>query len=159
MRPSRFAAVASLVLLAVSSLPLHAQRERLSPEEVDIVEKRWPDAKKTFTTMRYIVLKEGDRNGPSPVPGMMVSALYKGMLLNEKVFDQALDPNAPLKIRLGRGNLIRGWEEALQMMHKGEKWLIIVPGELAYGAKGRAPDIPRDATLVFELELLDFGPE
>ena len=146
-------------LLAVGAVPLHAQRERLSPEDVEIVEKRWPGAKKTYTTLRYIVLKEGDKNGGTPQPGMMISTLFKGMLLNDTVFDSMLDPANPLKVRVGRGNLIPGWDEALQKMHRGEKWLLIVPSELGYGVKGRAPTIPRNATLVFEVELMDFSKD
>jgi FKBP-type peptidyl-prolyl cis-trans isomerase len=133
-----------------------AQRERLPFDDVDIVEKRWPNAKRTSTSLRYVILKEGDAKGPTPVPGMIVKALYKGMLLNGKVFDEALDPKNPLTMRLGRGNLIEGWEEALQRMHRGEKWVLIVPYELGYGSRGREPDIPPRATLVFEIELLDF---
>jgi FKBP-type peptidyl-prolyl cis-trans isomerase len=87
----------------------------------------------------------------------MVSVAYKGMLLNGKVFDQSA-PGQPLNIRLDRGDLIDGWEQALQLMHKGEKWLLIVPPEMGYGARGKPPAIGRYATLVFEMELLDFGP-
>ena len=54
-------------------------------------------------------------------------------------------------------NALDGWEEALQKMHAGEKWLLIVPPELAYGARGKLPFIKRDATLVFEVELVKFG--
>jgi FKBP-type peptidyl-prolyl cis-trans isomerase len=149
-----------LTLLALCTGPLaQAQRERLPFEDVEIVEKRWPNAKRTSTSLRYVVLKEGDVNGPTPVAGTIVKALYKGMLLNGKVFDEALDPKSPLKMRLGRSNLIAGWEEALQKMHRGEKWLLIVPYELGYGSRGRQPDIPPRATLVFEIELLDFTNE
>jgi FKBP-type peptidyl-prolyl cis-trans isomerase len=87
-----------------------------------------------------------------------VSVVYKGMLLDGKVFDENTAEN-PLKIRLDRGDLIDGWEEALQKMHKGEKWLLIVPPEMAYGARGKPPAIKRYATLVFEMELLDFGKD
>jgi len=146
-------------LMAVGAVPLHAQRERLPPEDVEIVEKRWPEAKRTYTTLRYIVLKEGDRKGGMPEAGMMVKTLYKGMLLNDTVFDSQLDPKNPLTTRVGRGNLIPGWDEALQKMHRGEKWLLIVPSELGYGAKGKPPSIPRNATLVFEVELLDFSQD
>jgi FKBP-type peptidyl-prolyl cis-trans isomerase len=146
---------AFLSLLAAS---LAVAREKLPPEDLEIVEQRWPEAKKTFTGLRYIVLQPGDAGGPSPTSGMKVSVVYKGMLLNGKVFDQNT-PDRPLKIRLDRGDLIDGWEEALQKMHKGEKWLLIVPPELAYGARGRPPEIKRYSTLVFEMELLDFGPD
>lgn len=150
----------ALVLLALG-LPgrLHAQRERLPFDDVEIVEKRWPNARKTATSLRYVIVEPGDQNGPTAKPGMFVNALYKGMLLNGKVFDMVDDPKRPLHMRLGRGNLIAGWEEALQKMHRGEKWILIVPYELGYGTRGRLPDIPSRATLVFELTMLDFGTE
>jgi FKBP-type peptidyl-prolyl cis-trans isomerase len=147
-----------LALLGLSAPLLHAQREKLPPDDLEIVEKKWPDAKRTYTGLRYIVLKPGKQNGPSPVPGMLVSVIYKGALLNGSVFDEA-DASKPLKIRLGRGNLIEGWEEALQKMHRGEKWLLIVPPELGYGSRGRLPSIPRSSTLIFEMELADFSLE
>ncbi len=150
--------VLSLCLFALAAAPLHAQREKLPPEDLEIVEKKWPGAKRTFTGLRYIVLQPGDADGPQPTPGMKVSVVYKGMLLNGKVFDENTAEN-PLKIRLARGDLIDGWEEALQKMHKGEKWLLIVPPELGYGARGKPPTIGRYATLVFEMELIDFGKE
>jgi len=146
---------AFLSLLAAS---LAIAREKLPPEDLEIVEQRWPETKKTFTGLRYIILQPGDVSGPTPTPGTKVSVVYKGMLLNGKVFDQNT-PENPLKIRVDRGDLIDGWEEALQKMHKGEKWLLIVPPELAYGARGRPPEIKRYATLVFEMELLDFGKD
>lgn len=148
----------ALVLLACAAAPLHAQREKLPMEDVEIVEQRWPDARKTSTGLRYVIVKPGDTKGPMPTPGMKVSVAYKGMLLSGKVFDENTEKD-PLKIRLARGDLIDGWEEALQKMHKGEKWLLIVPPEMGYGARGRPPSIGRNATLVFEMELLDFGPD
>jgi len=136
---------------------VRAQREKLPPEDLEFVEKKWPDTKRTYTGLRYIVLKPAGTDNTSPVPGMLVSVHYKGMLLNGTVFDESPDANHPLKARLGRGELIDGWAEALQKMHKGEKWLLIVPPEMAYGARGKPPSIPRRATLVFEMELVDFG--
>jgi FKBP-type peptidyl-prolyl cis-trans isomerase len=115
------------------------------------------DAKRTFTGLRYIILKPGDTTSATPEKGMEVTVLYKGMLLDGTVFDQSPDPEHPLKIRLGRGGLIEGWEQALQKMHKGEKILLIVPPEMAYGSRGRPPTIKRNATLVFEMELVDFN--
>ncbi len=146
----------AIFLFGFAAGPLPAQREKLPPDDRDYVEKKWPDAKRTYTGLRYIILKEGDKTGASPVPGMMVTVQYKGMLLNGKVFDES-DAEHPLVTRLGRGGLIDGWEEALQKMHKGEKWLLIVPPEMGYGARGKPPSIPRDSTLVFEMELADFA--
>jgi len=144
------------LLLSLFAVTLSPAREKLPPEDLEIVEQRWPEAKQTFTGLRYIILKPGDAEGPTPASGMKVSVVYKGMLLNGKVFDENTAEH-PLKVRIDRGELIEGWDEALQKMHRGEKWLLIVPPELAYGARGRPPDIKRYATLVFEMELLDFG--
>jgi FKBP-type peptidyl-prolyl cis-trans isomerase len=148
----------ALCLLGLGGSPLLAQREKLPPDDLEIVEKKWPDAKRTYTGLRYIILTPGQADGGSPVPGDMVDVAYKGELLNGTVFDSA-DAKQPLHIRIGRGNLIEGWDEALQRMHKGEKWLLIVPPELGYGTRGRPPSIPRSSTLVFEMELLAFGKE
>jgi FKBP-type peptidyl-prolyl cis-trans isomerase len=153
---SRLIFVASL-LLGLAAAPLHAQREKLPMEDLEFVEKKWPEAKRTFTGLRYIILKPGDTAGATPEKGMEVTVLYKGMLLDGTVFDQSPDAEHPLKIRLGRGGLIEGWEQALQKMHKGEKILLIVPPEMAYGSRGRPPTIKRNATLVFEMELVDFN--
>jgi FKBP-type peptidyl-prolyl cis-trans isomerase len=137
--------------------PLAPAREKIPPEDLEIVEKKWPETKRTYTGLRYIVVAPGDANGPMPRSGDMVSVHYKGMLLDGTVFDSSFGKE-PLKTRVDRDGLIEGWEEALQKMHKGEKWLLIVPPELAYGARGKPPTIKRYATLVFEMELLDFGP-
>ncbi len=159
MNPKIFRPTLLLVLACFAALAVPAPaREKFSPDDLEIVEQRWPEAKQTYTGLRYIIQEPGDAKGPSPAPGMKVSVVYKGMLLNGKVFDQNTAAN-PLKIRLDRGDLIDGWEQALQKMHKGEKWLLIVPPELAYGARGRPPEIKRYTTLVFEMELLDFGPD
>jgi len=146
-----------LLLCAVGALTAHAQRERLPAEDLAVVEQRWPEAKKTSTGLRYLVLQEGGKDGPIPQPGDRVKVLYKGMLLDGTVFDQAQDPAQPFSPRVGREQLIAGWEQALQRMRKGDKWLLIVPYELGYGTRGQPPKIPRRATLVFEMELLDFG--
>jgi FKBP-type peptidyl-prolyl cis-trans isomerase len=145
-----------LALLGLSASPLLAQREKLPMEDLEVVEKKWPETKKTYTGLRYIVLQPGDQDGPSPVDGTEVAVIYKGMLLDGTVFDQSPNADSPLRIRLGRGELIEGWEQALKKMHKGEKWILIVPPEMAYGARGKPPTIKRNATLVFEMELVEF---
>ena len=145
-----------LVSLGVAST-LHAQREKLPPEDLEYVEKTWPDAKKTMTGIRYIILKEGE--GETPKPGDKVNVLYTGRLLDGKVFDQALDPNQPFTFRVRRDAVIEGWDQILQLMKRGEKRLVIIPPELAYGTRGQPPKIGRNQTLVFEMELLSFGKD
>ncbi|MDB6114714.1 MAG: fkpA [Lacunisphaera sp.] len=145
-----------LSLLAWSAAPLQAQREKLPSDDLDIVEKKWPNAKRTYTGLRYVVVKPGKGSGTAE-PGMVATVLYKGMLLDGTVFDESPDADHPLKARIGRAELIEGWDEALQKMHEGEKWMLIVPPEMGYGARGKPPRIPRNATLVFEMEMVSFG--
>lgn len=144
-------------LLALGAVPLHAQREKLPMEDLEIVEKKWPNAKRTYTGLRYIVLQPAtDPKSATPEDGAKCTVLYKGMLLDGTVFDESQGRDSPLRARICRGELIQGWDEALQRMRRGEKWLLIVPPEMAYGSRGRPPSIGRNATLVFEMELLDF---
>jgi FKBP-type peptidyl-prolyl cis-trans isomerase len=145
----------SLALFAASTL--QAQREKLPPQDLEYVEKTWPDAKKTMTGIRYVILKEGE--GDTPKPGDKVNVLYTGRLLDGKVFDQATDPAQPFTFRVRREAVIEGWDQILQLMKRGEKRLVIIPPELAYGTRGQPPKIGRNQTLVFEMELLSFGKE
>jgi FKBP-type peptidyl-prolyl cis-trans isomerase len=132
---------------------LHAQREKLPAEDLEVVEKQWPTAKKTVTGLRYVISKEGE--GPAAQPGDLVSVLYTGALLDGKVFDENHDPEHPFAFRLGRGQVIEGWDQGLQLMKRGTKMTLIVPYELGYGTRGNPPKIGRRATLVFEVEMLD----
>jgi len=140
-----------LVLLATPAL-LHAQREKLPPDDLDFVEKTWPDAKKTSTGIRYI--EETNGSGNQILPGQKVQVIYTGKLLHGKVFDRTKDRTKPFEFRVGRSEVIQGWDQILQLMRPGDKWLVIIPPELAYGRRGEAPAIPGDATLLFEIEVL-----
>jgi FKBP-type peptidyl-prolyl cis-trans isomerase len=145
------------LMLSAASPALHAQREKLPAEDLEFVEKTWPEAKKTNTGIRYIILREGE--GAKPVPGDKVNVLYTGRLLNGKVFDQATDPAAPFTFRIRRDMVIEGWDQVLQLMKRGEKRLVIIPPEMGYGTRGQPPKIGRNATLVFEIELVSFGKD
>ncbi len=148
-----------LFLLALSAiLPwgAQAQRELLSPRDLEIVLEKWPNAERLSTGLWTQLITPS--NGPKPERGEMVSVLYTGSLLDGTVFDSAKDPTKPFTFQLDRGKVIKGWEYGLLGMRKGEKRLLIVPYELGYGTRGRSPDIPRAATLVFEVELIDIKP-
>lgn len=129
-----------------------APRGEFSAEDRDIIEKRWPDAGQTASGMRYVILQDG--SGPKVRNRQRVSVLYKGSLLDGTVFSEKSDANDPFKFSVGNGEVILGWEEALLDMRAGEKRLLIIPFALGYGLRGREPDIPNRATLVFEVELL-----
>jgi FKBP-type peptidyl-prolyl cis-trans isomerase len=144
----------TLVVLLAAPFALHAQREKLPAEDLAFVEKTWPEAKKTATGIRYIVMREG--SGEIGKAGDKASVLYVGRLLNGTVFDQATEREHAFEFRVGRGQVIEGWDQILQLMKVGEKRLVIIPPELAYGTRGSPPKIPRSATLVFEMEVLEF---
>ena len=146
---------AALVLAILPSV--HAQQEKLPPADLAIVEKQWPTAKKTSTCLRYVILKEGE--GPTAKPGDLLSVLYRGAILNGKVFDEAEDPAHPFTFRLGRNQVIQGWDQGLGFLRRGGKMLLIIPSELGYGTRGSGPTIPPNSTLVFEIDLVDLKPE
>ncbi|MDP3073504.1 MAG: FKBP-type peptidyl-prolyl cis-trans isomerase [Opitutaceae bacterium] len=146
-----------LLIVALAPAAALAQREKLPPADLEQVEKTWPAAKKTQTGIRYVVLQEG--SGEKPKPGDKVNVLYEGRLLDGKVFDAAKDPAQPFSFRVRRDMVIEGWDQILQHMRKGDKWLVIIPPELGYGTRGQPPKIGRNATLVFEMELISFGKD
>lgn len=153
----RFCSKALLAtLLAASTACGLLARSGFNWEELEAIDQKWPEATVTSTGLRYVVTREG--HGDTPKPGDQVSVLYKGMFFDGKVFDQSLDPEKPFVFRLGRRQIIEGWEEGIAMMRAGEKRLLLVPYDLAYGARGQPPRIPRCTSLVFEVEMLKIEP-
>jgi FKBP-type peptidyl-prolyl cis-trans isomerase len=141
-----------LVLLGIPAVVL-AQREKLPPEDLAFVQKTWPNAIRTSTGLRYVMLAEG--KGDLAKPGDLVRVLYTGWLLDGTVFDKSIDPAHPFEFRVGRNQVIDAWDQGLQLMRPGEKRLFIVPFELGYGSRGHLPAIPPRATLIFEVQLLE----
>ena len=148
-----------LLLLGLACLApgLQAQREKLPEEDLAFVEKSWPNAQKTSTGIRYVIEVEGQ--GAPPAPGDIVYLIYAGRLLNGTLFDQDINREHPLTFRVGRDQVISGWDQIMLQMKKGERRLVIIPPELGYGMRGSPPRIPRNATLVFLIELLDIKRE
>ena len=143
--------------MALAAPMLRAQREKLPPEDVEFVEKNWPDAKKTNTGIRYIIQAPG--TGDVVHPGDMVSVIYAARFLNGTMWDQNINREHPFTFRAGREMVIAGWDQIMLEMRLGERRLVIVPPELGYGMRGQPPRIPRNATLVFLIELLDIKRE
>ncbi|MFT3831683.1 MAG: FKBP-type peptidyl-prolyl cis-trans isomerase [Opitutaceae bacterium] len=145
--------VAGLAMIAATAL---SARSGFNWEELNTIDQKWPQAKATTTGLRYLVVQEGQ--GERPRSGDTVKVLYKGMFFDGRVFDQALNPLEPFTFRLGRGQIIEGWEEGISAMRVGEKRILIVPYDLAYGSRGQPPRIPRQTALVFEVEVLAIIP-
>ena len=89
------------------------------------------------------------------VNGNRVKVHYTGKLIDGNVFDSSLRRNSPFEFTIGEGRVIKGWEEALKILKVGEKASFIIPSDLAYGARGAGGVIAPNATLIFEIELLD----
>lgn len=102
----------------------------------------------TASGLQYEVLVSGD--GPSPKPTDTVTAHYHGTRIDGSVFDSSLEKQ-PFTTRVG--GVIKGWQEALQLMRVGDKWKVYIPSELAYGERGSGTIGPNE-TLIFEMELL-----
>ena len=111
------------------------------------------DAVTSDTGLKYVILKKGD--GKEATPRRSVKVHYTGWLMDGKKFDSSRDHNGPFEFRLGAHRVIEGWEEGVLRMRVGEKRRLYIPSDLGYGAQGYPPLIPKNAMLVFEIELLD----
>ena len=92
--------------------------------------------------------------GAAAASGQRVSVHYTGWLTNGTKFDSSKDRKEAFQFGLGRGQVIRGWDEGVQGMKVGGKRKLTIPPELGYGSRGAGGVIPPNATLVFEVELL-----
>jgi FKBP-type peptidyl-prolyl cis-trans isomerase len=103
--------------------------------------------------LKYQDLKVGE--GALAEPGMTATVHYTGWLTDGTKFDSSVDRGQPFQFRLGAGNVIRGWDEGVRGMRVGGKRKLTIPPDLGYGAAGAGGVIPPNATLVFDVDLLD----
>jgi len=109
-----------------------------------------PNVVTTESGLQYEILKEGD--GVIPEASDKVKVHYTGMLLDGKVFDSSVERGEPNVF--GVTQVIKGWQEVLQLMPVGSKWKVFIPQDIAYGSRGAGGSIPPYAALIFEMELL-----
>ena len=118
-----------------------------------MTEEQFENATETSSGLKYIDLQEGD--GESPSSGATAVVHYTGWLLDGTKFDSSVDRGEPFSFRVGQGQVIGGWDEGVASMKVGGKRKLIVPPDLGYGARGAGGGIPPNATLVFDVELLE----
>jgi hypothetical protein len=134
---------------------LDVDQPQFSTGDALLIVKTFGTAHKLVSGLRYVVRAPGTGDA-TPHIGDEVIVHYDGRLLDGTPFDSSYRRGVPFTFRLGMGAVIRGWDEAFLTMHKGEKRTLIIPHWLGYGEKGHAPNIPGRATLVFEVELIDW---
>ncbi len=113
--------------------------------------------KKTASGVYYTIQKAGSGNNIQP--GQSASVKYTGMLMDGTKFDSNIDPSFghtdPFQLVVGQGQVIKGWDDGLQMLKKGTKARLFIPSALGYGAMGSGNRIPPNANLIFDVEILD----
>jgi peptidylprolyl isomerase len=107
----------------------------------------------TPSGLQYVDTKEG--TGASPKAGQTAVVHYTGWLVDGKKFDSSKDRGQPFSFAVGRGQVIKGWDEGVATMKVGGTRKLVIPPDLAYGARGAGGVIPPNATLTFEVELLE----
>lgn len=107
---------------------------------------------KTDSGLRYKIEETG--SGDKAEKGKTVSVHYKGMLPDGSEFDSSFSRNKPIDFPLGKGQVIQGWDEGIQMLRVGDKARFVIPPHLAYGERGAGGVIPPNATLIFDVELV-----
>jgi FKBP-type peptidyl-prolyl cis-trans isomerase len=107
--------------------------------------------------LQYQIVHSGPATGLKPKLNDEVKVNYEGKLIDGKVFDSSYERGQPAAMPLK--GLVKGWQEALQMMRPGDEWILYVPPELGYGAEGAGGgQIPGGAALIFKIELIDVLP-
>lgn len=124
-------------------------------EEVDSTLKVGDEKEIGKTGLKKKLVKEGE-GWETPSKGDEVEVHYTGTLLDGTKFDSSRDRGTPFKFKLGHGQVIKGWDEGIKTMKKGENAVFTIPPELAYGESGSPPTIPPNATLQFDVELLSW---
>ena len=112
-----------------------------------------PEITVTESGLQYEVLTSGDSSGVQPKATDTVVTHYHGTLIDGTVFDSSVQRGVPAEFGLNR--VISGWTEALQLMRPGDKYKLFLPPELAYGERSPSEKIGPNATLIFEVELLE----
>lgn len=127
-----------------------AEQKRIAEEAL---EKLAAGFDKTESGLRYKMIQKG--SGKQAEKGKKVSVHYQGSLENGQVFDSSYKRKQPIDFQLGVGQVISGWDEGIALLQVGDKARFVIPSHLGYGSRGAGGVIPPDATLIFDVELMD----
>ena len=131
-----------------------AKREAAEREASEAkMEKLAAGFEKTASGLRYKMIQKG--NGKKAEAGKTVAVHYEGSLENGKVFDSSYPRKKPIEFRLGQGQVIEGWDEGIELLQVGDKARFVIPSHLGYGSRGAGGAIPPNATLIFDVELME----
>ncbi len=148
-------ALAAAAAAALVAAPLLAQDTKPTPAPG--AEKGEMKMTKTPSGLQYEDVKVG--TGDSPKKGQMAVVHYTGWLWENgakgKKFDSSVDRGQPFSFPVGQGRVIKGWDEGVATMKVGGKRILLIPPDLGYGSRGAGGAIPPNATLIFEVELLE----
>jgi FKBP-type peptidyl-prolyl cis-trans isomerase len=126
--------------------------EKAAQEKLNLIEMT-KGSIETASGLMYFMEKEGD--GPKPLASQTVKVHYTGSLLDGTVFDSSRERGDPIEFPLGVGRVIPGWDEGVALLSVGGKAKFIIPSQLAYGERGAGGVIPPNATLIFDVELME----
>lgn len=127
-----------------------AEQKRMAEEALDKIAAGF---QKTDSGLRYQIIQKG--SGKQAEKGRKVSVHYQGALDNGQVFDSSYKRKQPIEFQLGVGQVIQGWDEGIALLKVGDKARFVIPSFLGYGSQGAGGVIPPNATLVFDVELMD----
>lgn len=125
----------------------------LKADAEEAMEKLAAGFEKTESGLRYQFIQRGE--GKKAESGKTVSVHYEGSLENGKVFDSSYPRKKPIDFKLGEGQVIEGWDEGIALLKVGDKARFVIPSHLGYGSRGAGGAIPPNATLIFDVELMD----
>jgi FKBP-type peptidyl-prolyl cis-trans isomerase len=155
---NRIYLLALAALVAAAALYMNANKgadypvPSTSNQEGIVTKTASADTISTASGLQYRIITEGSGT-ENPSPSSIVTVHYSGKLTDGTEFDSSYKRNQPASFPVN--GVIRGWTEALQLMHVGDKWELTIPSDLAYGRQGAGNAIPPDAILIFEVELLE----
>ena len=127
-----------------------AEQKRMAEEALEKIAAGFD---KTASGLRYKMIQKG--SGKQAEKGKQVSVHYQGSLENGQVFDSSYKRKQPIDFQLGVGQVISGWDEGIALLQVGDKARFVIPSHLGYGSRGAGGVIPPNATLIFDVELMD----